>query len=116
MRRTLVLLGIVALVALSVSVLSTSAGAGSRPECFGKPATIVGTNGNNDLHGTNGNDVIVGKGGNDKLDGKEGDDRLCGNDGNDELKGGPGTDKGNGGPGTDKCNNDIEKKKGCETH
>jgi hypothetical protein len=91
-----------------------------RPTCKGKPATIVGTDGNDVREGTPGKDVMVGLGGNDKLSGLAGNDVICGgsgkdilkggkgNDklygesGKDTLKGGPGKDKLKGGPGKDK--------------
>ncbi len=47
------------------------------PTCFGRPATIVGTNGSDVLIGTNGADVIVGRGGRDQIRGRSGDDRIC---------------------------------------
>jgi RTX calcium-binding nonapeptide repeat (4 copies) len=90
------------------------------PTCNGKPATIVGTNGNDVRGGTAGKDVIVGLGGSDRLLGLAGNDVLCGgvgkdilnggkgNDmlfgeaGRDALKGGEGKDKLKGGPGKDK--------------
>jgi RTX calcium-binding nonapeptide repeat (4 copies) len=92
----------------------------SPPTCKGKPATIVGTGGNDVLKGTSDKDVMVGLGGNDKLSGLAGNDLICGgagketlkggkgNDklygeaGKDTLKGGPGKDKLKGGPGKDK--------------
>jgi hypothetical protein len=92
----------------------------SPPTCKGKPATIVGTSGNDVRKGTSAEDVIVGLGGNDKLSGLAGNDLICGragkdtltggkgNDklygkaGKDTLKGGPGKDKLKGGPGKDR--------------
>lgn len=82
--------------------------------CFGVPATIVGTNGNNRLKGTSRDDVIVGLGGNDIINGKGGNDRICGGKGkdviiggrgNDFLDGGSGFDILSGGRGTDVCVN-----------
>ncbi|HEY3192421.1 MAG TPA: calcium-binding protein, partial [Solirubrobacterales bacterium] len=88
--------------------------------CKGKPATIVGTSGNDVRKGTSGEDVMVGLGGNDKLsglarsdlicggagkdtlNGGKGNDKLYGEAGKDTLKGGPGKDKLKGGPGKDK--------------
>ena len=110
MRRTLILLAAVALVALSASILSASAGAGDRPECLGRTATIVGTNGNDQLDGTDGNDVIVAKGGNDKIEHlHHGTDRVCGNGGQDEIKA-QDSDKAsvNGGQGYDKCDVELD--------
>jgi Ca2+-binding RTX toxin-like protein len=68
------------------------------PTCFGQPATIVGTSGNDTIQGTDGADVIVGGGGEDRIDGAGGDDLICaggllrGGDGNDKLHGGPKSD------------------------
>ena len=61
--------------------------------CKGKPATIVGTEGNDVRKGTAGKDVMVGLGGNDKLSGLGGNDVICGGSGKDALKGGKGNDK-----------------------
>jgi hypothetical protein len=81
------------------------------PTCKRRPATIVGTEGNDVRKGTSGKDVIVGLGGNDKLSGLAGNDLICGRAGKDTLRGGKGNDKlyGNagkdtlkGGPGKDK--------------
>jgi hypothetical protein len=90
------------------------------PTCKGKPATIVGTNGNDVRKGTSGKDVIVGLGGNDKLSGFAGNDLICGGAGKDTLKGGKGNDtllgqKGKdtlkGGPGKDKLKGGAGKDK-----
>ena len=55
--------------------------------CDGLTATIVGTNGADDLIGTEGDDVIVGLGGDDFILGFGGDDVLCGGNGADEIFG-----------------------------
>jgi hypothetical protein len=90
--------------------------------CFGKPATLLGTNKADKLYGTagkdviaglGGNDVIYGKGGNDVICGGKGDDKLYGEAGNDKLDGGKGKDTLNGGYGIDRCLKG-EKKVGCE--
>jgi RTX calcium-binding nonapeptide repeat (4 copies) len=88
--------------------------------CKGKPATIIGTAGADNLSGTPAADVIAALGGSDKVSGLAGNDTICGgagkdtlkggkgNDklfgeaGKDTLKGGPGKDKLKGGPGKDK--------------
>jgi Ca2+-binding RTX toxin-like protein len=62
------------------------------PICKGKPATILGTEGNDVRQGTPTKDVIVGLGGNDNLSGLGGNDVICGGKGNDTLRGGPGSD------------------------
>lgn len=88
------------------------------PTCHGRPATIVGTSGDDDLRGTAGDDVIVGGGGVDQIYGGRGDDVLCsgpsqgalenrtdptlsGGPGNDILIGGSGYDGLGGGTGDD---------------
>src|SRR3954454_23757289 len=53
--------------------------------CFGLPATIVGTEGDDVLVGTPGPDVIVGLGGNDDITPQRGDDLVCAGDGNDRV-------------------------------
>jgi Ca2+-binding RTX toxin-like protein len=85
-----------AVVASSLLVVGSSAGAGSR-ECLGRKATIVGTSGSDNIYGTNGTDVIVGGKGNDQLHGLGGDDFLCGEGGRDILTGGSGDDELSGG-------------------
>lgn len=71
------------------------------PTCFGRPATLIGTEGDDTLTGTNGNDVIVGLGGNDVIDGLEGDDIICGDEGDDKIYGNQGDDLINGNTGND---------------
>jgi uncharacterized repeat protein (TIGR01451 family) len=89
--------------------------------CHGEDATIVGTDGNDNIKGTRSDDVIVALDGNDKVNAKAGDDIVCMGDGKDHAVGGTGKDKlfgeagkdhlignaGNdrldGGPGDDKC-------------
>jgi Ca2+-binding RTX toxin-like protein len=91
-----------------------------RPPCKGKQATIVGTNGADQITGTRAADVIVGVGGNDKLSGIAGNDLICGGAGKDTLKGGKGNDKLygqkgkdtlKGGPGKDKLKGGAGKDK-----
>jgi Ca2+-binding RTX toxin-like protein len=62
------------------------------PTCNGKPATILGTDGSDDLGGTQGPDVIVGLGGNDFTNGRHGNDVICGGQGADYIDGGAGED------------------------
>ncbi|ETX02621.1 MAG: hypothetical protein ETSY1_02930 [Candidatus Entotheonella factor] len=70
---------------------------GEIPTCFGQPATLIGTDGDDSLVGTPGVDVIVGLGGNDFIKGRGGNDLLCGGAGNDELRGDSGDDQLDGG-------------------
>lgn len=69
--------------------------------CDGKPATIVGTSGNNTLNGGVGDDVIVGLGGNDTINGRGGNDTICAGSGNDTVHGGTGNDELYSGTGVD---------------
>ena len=72
------------------------------PPCGGRPATIVGTSGDDFISGTKDDDVIDGLGGNDVIKGRMGDDCLIGGDGRDLLIGGAGADKHFGGAGIDR--------------
>jgi Ca2+-binding RTX toxin-like protein len=92
-----------AAVLVALALLAGRAGAAPRvgTTCFGQPATIVGTDGDDVLRGTPGNDVIVAgdgsdivlaSGGDDLVCGEGGDDFLFGQDGNDQLDGGTGQD------------------------
>jgi Ca2+-binding RTX toxin-like protein len=60
--------------------------------CGGRRATIVGTNGADDIAGTPGRDVIAGLAGDDQIHGLGQDDIICGGDGNDVVYGDRGTD------------------------
>ena len=84
--------------ALAVSPLSAEA---ATHTCNGYKATIVGTNGNDDIEGTSGRDVIVGLGGHDEIDGNGGNDVICAGSGNDEVDGGSGNDYIHAGSGHD---------------
>jgi hypothetical protein len=67
--------------------------------CAGQFATIVGSEGADNLTGTPGADVIAALGGKDTVNGLAGDDVVCGGNGKDKLKGGAGKDtlRGEGG-------------------
>lgn len=69
--------------------------------CDGRPATIVGTNGNDTLRGTSRADVIDARGGHDRIVGRGGNDIICGGDGNDTIYGAGGQDRLHGGAGRD---------------
>jgi Ca2+-binding RTX toxin-like protein len=96
-------LAIISLVAMPV--VAPSYAAAAAPNCFGKRATIVGTNRDPskpvDLKGTPGNDVIVGLRGMDNIYGRGGDDLICSAGGWDYVDGGSGNDKIKGGDGID---------------
>jgi Ca2+-binding RTX toxin-like protein len=100
-------------VALSVTPMAIRASADSPPPtCFGRPATIVGTDGPDVITGTSGPDVIVGLGGDDTIDGVSGGDFVCGGSGNDTVvhaafvHGGSGEDVIHGGVGLDQLYGD----------
>jgi Ca2+-binding RTX toxin-like protein len=112
------------LTTMSLPPLPTAAFAtvGGGVTCEGETATIVGTNGNNDITGTSGNDVIAGLGGNDRIRALGGNDIVCGGAGNDDMDGGEGrdelvgaagNDRANGGAGNDICS--AEREINCET-
>jgi hypothetical protein len=67
------------------------------PLCFGREATIVGTDSRDFLHGTTGTDVIAALGSRDDISGSPSNTRdlkdfLCGGGHNDTISGGPGSD------------------------
>lgn len=101
MRKNILSIGIA--MGVAASVVAPAYPAAAAPTCFGKKATIVGTNRDPlkmvELKGTPGNDVIVGLGGSDYIDARGGDDLICAGGGDDEIYGGPGNDKIKGGDG-----------------
>jgi Ca2+-binding RTX toxin-like protein len=60
-----------------------------RPTCRGRPATLVGTSGDDVLVGTPQEDVIVARAGNDVIRSRGGVDFVCGGAGDDRISGGP---------------------------
>ena len=58
------------------------------PTCKGRPVTILGTDGADNLRGTNKRDVILALDGDDRVDGRGGNDVICGGAGRDLIKGG----------------------------
>ncbi|HEX2026305.1 MAG TPA: calcium-binding protein [Actinomycetota bacterium] len=83
---------------LAGGLLATPAAAAG---CFGKQATITGSNGRDRIRGTNGSDVIVAKGGNDVVAARGGKDLVCGGGGHDAMHGGSGKDRLRGDAGDD---------------
>jgi uncharacterized repeat protein (TIGR01451 family) len=71
------------------------------PTCAGKRATIVGTEGDDNLVGTDRRDVIVALSGNDTIEGLRSRDIICGNGGVDAVKSQGGNDVVRGGGGDD---------------
>jgi poly-gamma-glutamate capsule biosynthesis protein CapA/YwtB (metallophosphatase superfamily) len=75
--------------------------------CWGRAATIIGTDGPDLLIGTGGDDVIVGRAGGDTIWGHGGNDYICGRDGNDYIAGGTGDDVISGDDGSDFLHGDT---------
>ena len=69
--------------------------------CLGQLATIIGTEGPDDIRGTPGADVIHGLGGDDVIHGLDGNDIICGGPGRDRILGGFGWDRISAGTGPD---------------
>ena len=69
--------------------------------CEGAMATILGTDGPDEIIGTDGDDVIHAGAGDDHVHGGGGNDLICGGEGDDDLSGGEGNDRVLGGPGDD---------------
>ncbi len=75
--RTGLTAALVAALAWTVPLAAAADNAAAVPTCFGRAATIVGTDGDDVLTGTEGDDVIVGLGGTDTIIPRAGDDRVC---------------------------------------
>ena len=92
MRRTrhrlAVAVGTAALLGTFWTTGTPLAHAAGGARCAGKVATIVGTNGPDQIRGTNGRDVIQARGGDDQITGLGGDDLICGKGGNDQIMAG----------------------------
>jgi Ca2+-binding RTX toxin-like protein len=71
------------------------------PTCHGRPATIVGTLGNDMITGTRGPDVIVTGGGRDWVRARGGNDTICTGVARDVITAGAGADTVDTGPGRD---------------
>ncbi len=107
--RRLAAIGAALTMLATVVATAPSVGAQATEMCNGKPATIVGTDGDDRIEGTEGNDVIVGLSGKDVIFGRGGNDTICGGPGNDVIKGGRGNDYVEGNQGNDKLVGGIGK-------
>jgi Ca2+-binding RTX toxin-like protein len=113
MNRSSISLGIASLLLAGIAATIPVQASAVRPKCFGKTATIVGTNGQDELRGTPKGDVIVAKGGDDLVESRGGVDRIClgrgfdfaaAGPGDDRIAGGRAIDFMEGGPGDDLIN------------
>lgn len=77
------------------------------PTCRGLAATLVGSDGPDELVGTAGRDVIVAGAGDDLVLAAGGDDVICAGDGDDEVHAGDGDDRVHGGDGDDELHGDA---------
>ncbi|MDQ4142491.1 MAG: hypothetical protein M3198_01920, partial [Actinomycetota bacterium] len=100
---------IVGLVVAMGMLLLPVPGALAAQECSGRRATLVGTDGSDNLQGTAGVDVIVGLGGNDRISGGAGQDEICGDAGDDDVIGGPGNDDLEGNAGNDELSGEEDR-------
>ncbi len=71
------------------------------PRCFGLPATIVGTPGDDVIVGTPGVDIVFARQGDDQISTIDGNDIICGGFGDDQILAGTGADVILAGPGAD---------------
>ena len=110
-RGTVVALSLAATIVIGMSLAATGSTEPSATfRCNGVVATIVGTNGNDEIKGTNGRDVIVARGGNDEIYGRGGNDLICAGAGVDDVEAGAGNDRVYGGGGND----DLEGQDGAD--
>jgi uncharacterized repeat protein (TIGR01451 family) len=86
----------------SATATTTVIAASAAPSCANKPATLIGTPGNDVLAGTKKGDVILALGGDDLIYGNDRNDLICAGPGNDKVFGGPGNDTILGGGGADR--------------
>ncbi len=75
-KRTVAIGGATLIGAAGLAFATVSPASAAAYTCHGYTATIVGTNGSNEINGTSGRDVIVGLGGNDEIDGGSGNDWI----------------------------------------
>lgn len=73
----------------------------SLPRCFGIPATIIGTSGDDVLVGTPGVDIVFARQGDDQISTGDGNDIICAGFGDDQILAGTGADVILAGPGAD---------------
>src|SRR5215211_1019285 len=100
-RVRLAMLAVGAAAGLSLLANGVATGAAATPKCFGRTATIVGTQQGETIRGTTGPDVIVSLGGDDQVLSRQGKDYVCSGNGNDKVHGAEGYNRLDGGSGND---------------
>ena len=90
-----------AVLAHSLAVLNPAAAGATDRVCFGQPATLIGTPGDDVIRGTDFDDVVVALGGNDVVRTGGGNDLVCAGAGNDLVRTGPFNDRVRGAAGDD---------------
>src|SRR5215211_2983024 len=99
---TRIRLGLAAVAAALIAVVASTVASGApAPTCFGRHATVLGTNGSDSIQTGSGNDVIISLGGRDYINSREGNDYVCAGRGDDNVHGAEGFNHLNGGPGAD---------------
>jgi len=83
--------------------VSTQVAGGATVACRKKPATAIGTTGNDRIYGTPGRDVIVTFGGDDRIVARGERDLVCAGKGNDFINAGGGADRVYAGAGRDRA-------------
>ncbi len=97
-----------AVLTIPVFLFATVAQGGPQ-KCHGQDATIVGTDGSDEIRGTDRADVIVAGAGDDRVNALDGNDRVCGGKGNDSLRGRRQADVLYGGVGSDYLDGDRDR-------
>ena len=128
-RSISLFVGLIAVATLIALVVASTGSARARGSCYGKTATITGTNGSDNIKLTANKDIVDAKGGNDTIQanstrtnhgkdiicGGSGNDKIAGNNENNILIGGPGNDQLKGAPGDDLVVGDNANPNGAES-
>ena len=109
MRARLILVA-AGTVVVGLAAVALSSGKAVIPNCFGEPATVIGSYDNDDidLSAETTPQVVHGNGGDDSIHGGEAGDLLCGGGGIDEVYGREGKDRINTGGGRDHGSGDEQ--------
>ena len=89
------------IIAITIVAVGSNGATAREHQCQGRPATHVGTSGDDYISGTSGDDVIVGYGGDDFIVAGGGDDLICAGSGDDDVFAQAGNDRVYGEAGSD---------------